>query len=137
MKKFMLLVLVLIALFVTGCSSPADVASTNLSTAADNFKVERRIVFINGITDKYLMSIEGKCSLGNNDSAGELSVTCKTGVDENGEGTYKKHFLGLSDNVFYIVEQIDGVPVNVYNYKIIFRPETIVPDIEMKTSNQK
>jgi hypothetical protein len=133
----MMMFLVLIALFVTGCASPADVASTNLSTAADNFKVERRIVFINGITDKYLMVIEGKCSLGNNDSPGELTVTCKTGVDENGEGTYKKHFLGLSDNVFYIVEQIDGVPVNVYNYKIIFRPETIVPDIEMKTSNQK
>jgi hypothetical protein len=120
-----------------GCDSAADTASYNLSKEADMFRVDRRIVFINGITDKYLMVIEGKCSLGNNDSPGELTVTCKTGVDENGEGTYKKHFLGLSDNVFYIVEQIDGVPVNVYNYKIIFRPETIVPDIEMKTSNQK
>jgi hypothetical protein len=130
MKKFLLIVLVLIALFVTGCSD-ADVASQNLSTAADQFKIDRRIVFYNGITNTYILTIEGKCSLGNNDDPGELTVTCKTGDD-----TYKKHFLGLSDNVTYFAEQTDGVPVNVYNYKVIFKPETIIPDIDLKTSGQ-
>lgn len=108
----------------TACSSAADVASENLSKAADNFEINRRIVFINGITDKYLMVIEGRCSLGNNDKTGELTVTCKIGANE-----YKKHFLGLSDNVTYFVEQLEGADVSVYHYRVFFRPETLVPDI--------
>ncbi len=112
----------------TGCGqSDADVASHNLSKDADNFKVARRVVFFNGITDTYLMSIEGRCSLGNNDSPGQLTVTCKTGEDE-----YKKHFLGLSDNVSYFVEQLEGRNVSVNHYKVVFKPSTIVPDIEIR-----
>ena len=123
--------LVFAVLLVAGCSSKADTASYNLSKSADNFEVDRRIVFINGITDKYLLVIEGKCSLGNYDDPGELTVTCKTGPE-----SYKKHFLGLSDNVTYVAEQLDDVPVNVYRYKAIFRPETLLPDIEMDTQDQ-
>jgi hypothetical protein len=106
------------------CERPADVASRNLSYAADRFEVSRRIVFFNGITDKYLMSIEGLCSLGNYDAKRELSVTCKTGPD-----SYKKHFLGLSDNVSYFAEQIEDRKVSTYHYKVVFRPETIIPSI--------
>lgn len=107
-----------------GCSSPADVASENLSTAADNFQIERRIVFVNGITDKYLMVIEGRCSLGNADKPRELTVTCKIGDDQ-----FVKHFLGLSDNVTYWVEQTQVASVSTYHYKVLFRPETLVPSI--------
>lgn len=107
------------------CSSDADVASENLSKDADNFKIARRIVFFNGITDTYLLEIDGYCSLGNDDPAYRLSVTCKTGPDQ-----YKKHFLGLSDNVSYFVEQIDGANVSTDTYKVIFKPSTIVPDFE-------
>jgi hypothetical protein len=131
MKKIFLL-MITVVLFVTGCATQADVASQNLSKSADMFQVERRIVFYNGITGNYILTIEGLCSLGNNDSAGELSVTCKTG-----ENTYKKHFLGLSDNVTYFAEQIDPVSVDVYHYKVIFKPEVIVPDINLDTSNNK
>src|SRR3990167_3596219 len=102
MKKT-LLVLILAATFITGCARAADVASENLSRAADNFEITRRIVFYNGINGDYILVIEGLCSLGNYDAAGELSVTCKTGAN-----TYKKHFLGLSDNVTYFAEQIEG-----------------------------
>lgn len=109
-----------------GCSD-ADIASHNLSQDADNFKIERRIVFYNGITGDYMLSIEGRCSLGNSDPAKQLSVTCKTG-----ENAYKKHFLGLSDNVTYFVEQIEARDVSVYNYKVIFKPSVIVPDIDLK-----
>ncbi|MGW5313822.1 beta-sandwich lipoprotein [Nocardia thailandica] len=110
-------------LVVTGCASDADVVSKNLSKESDQFRIDRRVVFFNGITDKYLLSIEGKCSI--KDENDQLEVTCKTGNDE-----YKKHFLGLSDNVSYFVEQLEGANVSPYHYKVIFKPETIVPDID-------
>ena len=97
MRKYAL-ALCVAALVAGACTSDADVASSNLSKAADNFEVARRIVFYNGITGEYMLTIEGLCSLGNSDKARELSVTCKTGPNE-----FKKHFLGLSDNVSYVV----------------------------------
>lgn len=111
-----------------GCSSDADVASENLSTAADNFEIQRRVIFVNGITDKYLLVIEGRCSLGNFDAERELSVTCKIG-----DGKFVKHFLGLSDNVTYVVEQTEAANVSEYHYRVVFRPESIVPDIDLRT----
>ena len=129
MKNMTVCCIVLIVLLIFGCSKEADIASRNLSTAADQFQVERRIVFYNGITGEYMLCIEGLCSIGNNDTAGRVSITCKTG-----EKTYKKHFLGLSDNVTFFVEQIREVPVGVYHYKVIFRPESIIPSVDMETS---
>lgn len=127
MKKYLLILAALSGLgTVAACVPAADVASTNLSRAADNFEINRRIVFYNGITDTYMLTIEGLCSLGNNDSAGQLTVTCKTGPSE-----FKKHFLGLSDNVTYFVEQIDGANASAYYYRVIFRPSVIVPDLEV------
>ena len=123
MKKILFVSVILLTLL-SGCRE-ADVASSNLSVAADRFEVTRRIVFYNGITGDYILVIEGLCSLGNNDVLGELSVTCK--VSPNG---YKKHFLGLSDNVTYFAEQIESIPANVYHYRVVFRPSVIVPDIE-------
>jgi hypothetical protein len=115
------------ALVVAGCSSDADVASRNVSKAADNFEVARRIIFYNGITNDYMLSIEGYCSLGNHDKAGYLSVTCKTGP-----GIYKKHFLGLSDNVTFFVEQLEAKNVSTSFYRVTFKPSTIIPDIELR-----
>jgi hypothetical protein len=105
----------------------ADIASTNLSKAADMFEINRRIIFYNGITGEYMLTIEGLCSLGNQDKARELSVTCKTGPH-----AFKKHFLGLSDNVTYFAEQIDGVDVSAYHYRVIFKPQTILPDVDFR-----
>ena len=125
MKRLILLVLALMVVALSGCySSDADMASQNLSTAADNFEVVRRVVFYNGITGEYILVVEGLCSLGNYDATGELSVTCKTSPTE-----YKKHFLGLSDNVTYFAEQIDAVETNVFHYRVIFKPAVIIPDI--------
>jgi len=115
------------AVALTGCSAEADTVSHNLSKEADSFGVNRRIVFVNGITDKYLMVIEGACSI--TDEGNQLEVICKIGDEQ-----YKKHFLGLSDNVFYFVEQLEAVDVDAYHYTVIFRPETIVPDIDLQTS---
>lgn len=127
MKKFLLvLVMAALAFGLGGCALEADVASQNVSRAADMFEITRRVVFYNGITDEYILVIEGLCSLGNYDAAGELSVTCKTGESE-----YKKHFLGLSDNVTYFAEQLESARANPYRYRVIFRPSTIVPDMEV------
>ena len=127
MKKLTLILALLTALLV-GCMREADVASRNVSVAADQFEVVRRIVFYNGINGDYILVIEGLCSLGNYDAPGEISITCKTGA-----GQYKKHFLGLSDNVTYFAEQIDSAQVDAYHYRVVFRPAQIVPDIELDT----
>ena len=126
--KTALLSLVVVA-SLAGCSRDADVASRNLSNAADMFEINRRIVFYNGITGDYMLTVEGLCSLGNKDAARQLSITCKTGAAE-----YKKHFLGLSDNVTYFVEQIQASNVSVYHYKVMFKPQSIIPDIDARGS---
>ena len=117
----------LAALAIAGCSSDADVASRNTSKAADNFEIARRVVFYNGINGEYMLTIEGYCSLGNNDTNGRLSVTCKTGP-----GAYKKHFLGLSDNVTFFVEQLEAKNVSTSFYRVVFKPSVIIPDIEIR-----
>lgn len=106
-----------------GCSSDADVVSNNISTAADQFEINRRIVFYNGITDKYMLTIEGRCNI--NHDGDQLEVTCKLGDNQ-----FKKHFLGLSDNVTYLVEQVDPAVADPNHYRVIFKPEVIVPDVD-------
>jgi len=125
MKK-LIAALAVTAAALTGCSSDADVASENLSKAADNFEVPRRIVFFNGITDKYLLEIQGRCSIAPDTGSKKLDVTCKVG-----DG-FKKHFLGLSDNVSYFVEQVDGKNVSTDFYQVNFKPQAILPDIELR-----
>ena len=125
MKKVIATILATAVL--AGCSPDADVASRNLSKAADMFEINRRIVIYNGITGEYMLTIEGLCSLGNYDSAGSLSVTCKTGPTN-----FKKHFLGLSDNVTYFVEQMEPAQASVFHYRVVFKPQIIVPDIDFR-----
>ena len=110
----------------TACSD-AHVASANLSKAADNFEINRRVVFYNGITGEYMLSIEGLCSLGRAEETKAVTVTCKTGPSE-----YKKHFLGLSDNVTYFAEQVASAHASQYQYRVVFKPMAIVPDIEVR-----
>lgn len=135
MKKSKLVTLgvtiVLGLITLTGCgSSDADVAAKNLSKSAEMFEIQRRVVFFNGITDKYLLEITGLCSVETTDAAlgGSLEVTCKTGPN-----AFKKHFLGLSDNVSYLVEQVESANVSTYNYRVVFKPDIIIPDIDFKT----
>jgi hypothetical protein len=132
MKKIALSVALVAALAfgATGCfSDDADVVSENLSKAADNFEVNRRIVAFNGITDKYLMTIEGTCSI--TDEGNQLEVVCKVGQDE-----YKKHFLGLSDNVSYFVEQGEPVKASANHYRVTFKPQSILPDVDFRGSSE-
>lgn len=129
-SKLILVVLIVIPIWsaltfnLLGCETDAQVASHNISRAADMFEINRRIVFFNGITDTYLLEITGRCSI--EDQGNQLEVTCKVGPE-----AYKKHFLGLSDNVSYFAEQLEGSDVSVYHYRVIFKPSTIIPDIDL------
>lgn len=127
--KIKILTMVLITstlLLLGGCREDADIASYNLSKAADNFEVPRRVVFYNGITGDYILSVQGLCSVSNNGRS--VSFTCK-----NDEGKYVKHMLGLSDNVTYFSEQLSAQDVSVYNYRITFKPDVIIPDFNLRT----
>src|SRR5690554_3794396 len=127
MKKKLAVIISLIVIILSACSE-ADTVSQNLSKSADSFEVQRRVVFFNGITDKYLLTVEGLCSI-NVDDAKKISVTCKVGDEQ-----YKKHYLGLSDNVSYFVEQTDAKYEDPFHYKVLFRPESIIPNIDIQTS---
>lgn len=123
-KKILLVALVAVStLFISSCSTDSEVASYNVSQDAHQFKVFRRVVFYNGITDAYILTIEGYCSVTNED--GRLAVIVKT---EN--GTYLKHYLGLSDNVTYFCEQLEPSAVSKSQYRVLFKPLSIVPDVK-------
>lgn len=124
-----ILTAVAVPLLLAGCTDDADVASENISEAARNFEVNRRVVMFNGITDEYLLVVEGRCNIV--DEGSQLEVTCKLGPD-----AFKKHFLGLSDNVSYFVEQGDPVDVSEYHYRVTFKPQTIVPDPDFRGSTE-
>lgn len=98
-------------------------ASRNLSVAADQFEIQRLIVGINGITDEVLFSVEGRCSITRD---GDLVVTCKHGEDD-----YRKHYIGLSDNVTFVSTQLEGVDVSVYRTRIVLKPQNIVPNFDL------
>ena len=126
MRKFAsTIALGLVALFgVSACTTDASVVNQNIANDADNFKILRRVVLVNGITDKYLMAVEGYCSLGVNDK--KLDVTCKY------KGGYKIHKWGLSDNVTWFAEQLDEANVSPNRYKFTLKPETLIPDVEIR-----
>lgn len=124
-KLFSLIVVVLLSFWLVGCSD-ADVVSRNISKDAEKFRVMRRIVFYNSIKDVYIMEMIGNCSVELTDGGLMLEVTCKIGEDE-----YQKHFLGLSDNVTYTVEQLEYSDVSKYHYEIVFKPSVIIPIVEI------
>lgn len=113
----------------SSCEPAADIAARNISAAADNFEVPRRITFYNGITDNVILVTEGFCSLGNNDTDRRMSVTCKTG-----RNSYVRNFLGLSDNVFFVSEQLEDVNASEFHYRVFFRPQALIPDIDFQGS---
>ena len=126
MKKLLLFITVLLmAVTLAGCT-PADQVSDNLSKEADHFNILRKVVFYNSITGEYMYVIEGYCSIEADMADEQLEVTCE--IEKEG---YVKHFLGISDNVSYMVLQLEAADVSAYHYKIYFRPQAIIPNIEL------
>lgn len=110
----------------TALTSDAAIARRNLESEEQNFKVFRRVVFYNGITGDYILTIEGYLAI-IVDGDGDLVVTVKTD-----EGKYLKHYLGLSDNVTYFSEALAANNVSARQYKVVFKPISILPTIEVK-----
>ena len=120
--------IVFAGLALTACDSAATTANDNLSKAADNFEVPRRIVGINGITDKVLFTVEGFCSITPADK--KLDVLCKT--DTN--GTVERTSLGLSDNVTWVSTQLAGIKVSFIQPRVIFAPGNVIPNVDLRLS---
>ncbi len=118
------LAVIAVGSLLAGCSSDADVVSHNLSKDAEQFKVNRRIVAINNFTDKYLFMVEGRCSIEFNTAT---EVIC---LLEN--GTYTKHYVQRGDNTTVIAEQTNGTTADTDHYTVIFKPEVIVPNVEVR-----
>ncbi len=130
--RFMTGALMMSLMMLAGCESDADIAAKNISSAADNFEINRRIVFYNTMTDTYMLVVEGRCSLGNTDTSLRMSVICKVGPN-----AFKRHFLGLASTVSFVVEQLDAVDVSTFHYRVVFKPQAILPDVDFRGSAQE
>lgn len=115
-----------------GCTSDAHRVSHNLSVDAEKFRIERKIVFYNGVTNQYIAEVDGKCSVDAQSGLSRtLAVTCKIGP-----GKYIKDDLGLSDNVTWFMLQQKPVAESIYRYKVVFKPQNIVPNLDVETGSQ-
>lgn len=109
-------------IFLSGCRE-ADRVSYNISLEADNFNTIRQITVINCIQGDILFQMTGKMSINADMTDNQLEVTV-----EDEYGRYKKHFIGLSDNVTYVVEDItDTNKISEYHYTLNFNPKMWMP----------
>lgn len=112
-------------LALSACRDDAVIASKNLSKAADNFEIMRRIVFTNTWTGKYELEIIGFCNI--TAEPRQLETVCK-----DNEGRHAKHFLGLHGNMTYFVEQVNGVSVSENFYRVTFKPDSLLPNVDLR-----
>ena len=125
MKKVLISLLVSISVIgmvgMVGCTE-ANTVSTNISREADNFNVTRRLVVINGRTDTIIFSLVGNFSLTVDQEENQLEV-----IAEVRDGVYRKHFIGLSDELMYFIEDVGDTEVSKYDYEVEFIPEKVIP----------
>ena len=114
-----------VMLGMVGCSTVHTV-NHNLSKDANEFNIYRRITVTNARTDTVMLQAEGYMALGNN-SSNELVVTIKTGDDQ-----YYKDYIYLNDWTCYVMEQTEPKGIDKYHYELVFYPERLIPDIEIK-----
>lgn len=132
-KIISLILIGIMAITLCGCEAilgdSAETVRYNISKEANEFKVKRRITFINLRTGEYLFQATGNCSIkgGLENSNNELELVCRIGEDK-----YQKHMLYIADETTYVVEQLEYSDVSRYDYEFIFRPEAIVP-VQIKT----
>lgn len=131
MKKLIYLLFTTLGIMLlAGCANDADIASMNLSTDADNFKVLRKVTFINTVSDEVLYTVEGNFSINADMGDNQLEIVAQIGKDE-----FQKHFLGLSPTTVYIVEQLEWQEVDKYRFKINIKPSSLIPDVDIDTRN--
>ena len=115
-----------------GCGSAAERANQNLSEAADNFEVPRRIVGINTLAatpaEGVLFSVEGFCSY--NTEGNVIEAIC---LVDRASGEVQRTTLGKADNVTFVVTQTGGVEVDLFRPRVILRPTSLIPDYDLST----
>lgn len=107
-------------LALSGCTE-AERVSTNLAQESDNFNVVRKVTVLNAITNDTMFEMTGKMSIKADTADKQLEIV----VEDNGK--YQKHIIGLSDNVSYVVQDLDVKDVDKYDYSINFNPKMWVP----------
>ena len=124
MKKTMAIIVSVLtmAILMVGCDTQANRVSYNLSQEADNFNVVRQLTVINCIQGDVIFQMTGKISIKADRADKQLEV-----VVEDEDGNYQKHFIGLSDNVTYTVEQKRFKNVDNYKYTLNFNPKMWLP----------
>lgn len=127
-KKLLALAIVVFSAVLMVSCSKADRVSHNLSREADELNITRRVTVINGITNQIIFQATGQMSIEYVEERKQLNIIA---LGENGE--YKKHIVGISDNVSYMVEDITGMKGVDTKYRLYFNPDMIVP-IEVKTA---
>ncbi len=127
MKHAIAIAAVLGLLGLSGCESEATRANQNLTQAADNFEIQRRVSFVSGVTDNVILTIEGLCSISNGQTARSVLVTCKTGSNQ-----FLRHQLGLAESVTFVVEQMSPARASGYHYRYIVRPASLIPTVEVR-----
>ncbi|WGH21381.1 hypothetical protein SEA_EMOTION_32 [Arthrobacter phage Emotion] len=113
------------ALGLSACANDAAKVSENLSTAADQFEVQRKIVGVNTRSGDYLFYVEGRCSL--SDEATRLVVTCK-----QSESDYRKHYVGKASEVAWVSTQEAPIDVSEYHTRVIIKPQNVIPDFDLE-----
>lgn len=130
MKKKIVAALITVsaAVGITACSEASRVES-NLTKEADNFNVVRQLTVINCLQGDVLFQMSGKMSITADVSDNQLEI-----IVENEDGNYTKHFVGLSDNVTYTIEDLNlgANDVNKYQYTLNFNPNMWLP-VEVDT----
>lgn len=131
-SKLLVVAAIAVAAITAGCMDDATTASQNISKAANNFEVQRRVVFYNGFTGDYILSVEGACSIAQRTQPPRVQITCKKGHRE-----FVRHQLGLSDNVTYFAEQLETSDVSTYHHRVIWKPQSILPDMDIRLDTEE
>ena len=127
MKKIVTFILMSTSLFLLTACDEADRVSYNLSQESDNFNVVRKVTVIDAITNDIMFQMSGWMSIKADTNDHQLEI-----VVEDEDGKYQKHIIGLSDNVSYVVQDLDVKNVSKYRYEINFNPKMWIP-VEPKT----
>ena len=127
MKRISFFIALMGVVMLTGCESEAEKVSYNLSQQADNFNVVRQLTVINCIEGDVLFQMTGKMSITADTADNQLEV-----IVEDEDGSYKKHFIGLSDNVTYVLEDLGETNVSKYKYTLNYNPKMWIP-VEVQT----
>lgn len=113
-------------LFPLASCTESERVSYNLSKQADNFNVVRQLTVINCLQGDVLFQMTGRMSITADMADNQLEI-----IVEDNDGSYKKHFIGLSDNVTYVIEDVDTNYVSQYRYTLNFNPKMWLPaDVE-------